>query len=162
MVPTEPGSIHSSLNLTTATWLQMEMEIVIWTKLKRKQMLLEITASRRNWSAGVPATSGRKISMRRLQGAGGATLAGGGRRRGGRRRGTRSRTVPAAAFAPPPRSSIKCTSSETAGRNPECVSIWWTESAFLGILWISFVVSSNASLCSWIIACYHGDKLVCS
>ena len=62
----------------------------------------------------------------------------------------------------PSRSSIKCTSSETAGRNPECVSIWWTESAFLGILWISFVVSSNASLCSWIIACYHGDKLVCS
>jgi len=103
MVPTEPESIHSSLNLTTATWLRMEMEIVIWTKLKRKQMLREITASRRNWSAGVPATSGRKISMRRLQGAGGATLAGGGRRRGGRRRGTRSRTVPAAAFAPPPR-----------------------------------------------------------
>ena len=60
------------------------------------------------------------------------------------------------------RASRKCTSSEMAGRNPECVSIWWTESAFLGILWISFVVSSNASLCSWIIACYHGDKLVCS
>ena len=41
--------------------------------------------------------------MRRLQGAGGATLAGGGRRRGGRRRGTWSMTVPAAAFASPPR-----------------------------------------------------------